>query len=65
MIGAIKNVLTSSQLASVAQNTTQSVAAETVLKSIGRPGFILIKKILILTQNNMQRQKNSYTKQLA
>mgnify|MGYP000003537347 FL=1 len=44
MIGAIKNVLTSSQLASVAQNTTQSVAAETVLKSIGRPGFILIDK---------------------
>ncbi len=44
MIGAIKNVLTSSQLANIAQNTTQSVASETVLKSIGRPGFILIDK---------------------
>ncbi len=42
MIGAVKNFLTSSQLASIAQNTTQSVAVETTLKSIGRPGFILI-----------------------
>ena len=44
MIGAIKRALTSSQLASIAQNTTQSVAIETTLKSIGRPGFILIDK---------------------
>lgn len=44
MIGAVKNFLTSSQLASIAQNTTQSVAVETTLKSIGRPGFILIDK---------------------
>lgn len=44
MIGAIKSALTSSQLASIAQNTTQSVAIETTLKSIGRPGFILIDK---------------------
>lgn len=44
MIGAIKSFITSSQLASIAQNTTQSVAAETTLKSIGRPGFILIDK---------------------
>ena len=44
MIGAVKNLLTSSQIARVAQNTTQSVAVETTLKSIGRPGFILIDK---------------------
>ena len=42
MIGAVKSFLTSSQLANIAQNTTQSVAIETTLKSIGRPGFILI-----------------------
>ncbi len=44
MIGAVKSLVTSSQLASIAQNTTQSVAIETTLKSIGRPGFILIDK---------------------
>jgi hypothetical protein len=44
MIGAVKNLVTSSQLANIAQNTTQSVAIETTLKSIGRPGFILIDK---------------------
>ena len=44
MIGAVKNLVTSSQLATIAQNTTQSVAIETTLKSIGRPGFILIDK---------------------
>ena len=44
MIGGISSVLSSSQLANLAQNTTQSVAVETTLKSIGRPGFILIDK---------------------
>ena len=44
MIGAVKSLVTSSQLANIAQNTTQSVAIETTLKSIGRPGFILIDK---------------------
>ncbi len=44
MISAVKSLITSSQLANIAQNTTQSVAAETTLKSIGRPGFILIDK---------------------
>ena len=44
MIGAVKSILTNSQLANIAQNTTQSVAIETTLKSIGRPGFILIDK---------------------
>lgn len=44
MIGAVKSIITSSNLANIAQNTTQSVAIETTLKSIGRPGFILIDK---------------------
>ena len=42
MIGVVQKLLTNSHLASVAQNTTQSVAIETTLKSIGRPGFILV-----------------------
>ena len=42
MIGAVQKMLTSSNLASIAQNTTQSVAIETTLKSIGIPGFIVI-----------------------
>ncbi len=44
MIEPIKSFITSSQLATIAQNTTQSVAIETTLKSIGRPGFILVDK---------------------
>lgn len=44
MINGVSSILTSSQLANIAQNTTQSVAVETTLKSIGRPGFILIDK---------------------
>ena len=44
MINGISSLITSSQLANIAQNTTQSVAVETTLKSIGRPGFILIDK---------------------
>ena len=44
MLNGINNLITSSQLANIAQNTTQSVAVETTLKSIGRPGFILIDK---------------------
>lgn len=42
MISAISKVITNPTLASVAQNTNASVASETVLKSVGRPGFILI-----------------------
>ncbi len=42
MIGAISNVLSNSTLANIAQNTATSVSIETTLKSIGRPGFILI-----------------------
>ena len=44
MISIAQRRLTSSNLASIAQNTTQSVTIETTLKSIGRPGFILIDK---------------------
>ncbi len=42
MISAISRVITNPTLVSVAQNTNASVTSETVLKSIGRPGFILI-----------------------
>lgn len=42
MISAISKVITNPTLVSVAQNTNASVASETVLKSVGRPGFILI-----------------------
>ena len=44
MITAISKVITNPTLVSVAQNTNASVASETVLKSVGRPGFILIDK---------------------
>ena len=42
MISAIANGLSNSTLANIAQNTAASVSIETTLKSIGRPGFILI-----------------------
>ncbi len=42
MISAIANGLSNSTLANIAQNTTASVSIETTLKSLGRPGFILI-----------------------
>lgn len=42
MINGIANALSSSTFVSLTQNTTASVAIETTLKSIGRPGFILI-----------------------
>lgn len=42
MIGAIANALTNSTLVNVTQNTAARVSIETTLKSIGRPGFILI-----------------------
>lgn len=42
MISAISRIITNPTLVSVAQNTNASVASETVLKSVGRPGFILI-----------------------
>ena len=42
MIGPITSALTSSGLTNLVQSTSSSVATETVLKAIGRPGFILI-----------------------
>ncbi len=44
MIGPLTKALTNPTLTSISQNTNASVATETVLKSIGRPGFILIDK---------------------
>ena len=44
MISAIASGLSNSTLANIAQNTAASVSIETTLKSIGRPGFILIDK---------------------
>ena len=42
MIGSIANALSNSTFVNVAQNTAARVSIETTLKSIGRPGFILI-----------------------
>ncbi len=42
MISAIANGLSNSTLANITQNTAARVSIETTLKSIGRPGFILI-----------------------
>ena len=44
MIGIVRNLASNSTLANLAQNTSASVSIETTLKSIGRPGFILIDK---------------------
>lgn len=42
MIGSIANALSNSNLVNLTQNTAARVSIETTLKSIGRPGFILI-----------------------
>lgn len=42
MIGPITSALTNSGLTNLVQSTSSSVTTETVLKAIGRPGFILI-----------------------
>ena len=42
MINGITNALSNSTFFNVAQNTAARVSIETTLKSIGRPGFILI-----------------------
>ena len=44
MIDRIAGALSNSALLNLTQNTTVSVGVETTLKSIGRPGFILIDK---------------------
>lgn len=64
MISAISKVITNPTLVSVAQNTNASVASETVLKSVGRPGFILIDNDIDPATKNMPLQKNFYIKQL-
>ena len=42
MIERIAGALSNSTFANITQNTVSSVCIETTLKSIGRPGFILI-----------------------
>lgn len=42
MIGQLTGALTNSGLTNLVQSTSSSVTTETVLKAIGRPGFILI-----------------------
>lgn len=42
MITAITKAITNPTLVDIAQNTNASVATETTLKAIGRPGFILV-----------------------
>ena len=44
MIDKIAGMLSNSALYGITQNTAASVSIETTLKSIGRPGFILIDK---------------------
>ena len=44
MINGIVSALSNSTFVNVAQNTAARVSIETTLKSIGRPGFILIDK---------------------
>lgn len=44
MIDKIAGALSNSSFVNLAQNTSVSVTVETTLKSIGRPGFILIDK---------------------
>lgn len=65
MISAVQKMLTSSNLASIAQNTTQSVAIETTLKSIGRPGFILIDNDIDSDTKQYAAAKEFYIRQHA
>ena len=44
MIGSIANTLSNPALVNLTQNTAARVSIETGLKSVGRPGFILIDK---------------------
>ena len=44
MIQGITNALSNSTMMNITQNTAARVSIETTLKSIGRPGFILIDK---------------------
>ena len=44
MIDMFSKIITNPALTTISHNTATSVTAETMLKSIGRPGFILIDK---------------------
>ncbi len=53
MIGPITSALTNSGLTNLVQSTSSAVTTETVLKAIGRPGFILI-------DNNISPETKKY-----
>lgn len=59
MINAIGNALTSSVLTNISQTASAQVSVETMMKAIGRPGFVLI-------DNNIQPETKKYaaTKEL-
>lgn len=58
MINGIASALSNSTLVNVAQNTAARVTIETTLKSIGRPGFILIDNDI-----DMQTKRYAATKE--
>ncbi len=57
MIDRIAGILSNTTAANVAMNTTASVSIETTLKSIGRPGFILIDKDIAQETKNYAATK--------
>ena len=58
MIGLIQNIITNPTLYNATQNTVVQVTAETCLKAVGRPAFILADK-----QIDSQTKKYSATKE--
>ena len=58
MIQGIVNTLSNSTLVNITQNTAARVSIETTLKSIGRPGFILIDNDI-----DMQTKRYAATKE--
>lgn len=60
MIDRIAGALSSSTLAGITQNTIYSVCAETTLKSIGRPGFILIDRDIDLDTKKYAASKEFF-----
>lgn len=53
MINGITSFITSNTLSTIAQSTSSSVTIETMMKAIGRPGFILI-------DNNISPETKKY-----
>lgn len=53
MINGITSFITSNPLSTIAQSTSSSVTIETMMKAIGRPGFILI-------DNNISPETKKY-----